>query len=405
MLARSTFVVLLAAGLIVTGCGTGAVGTATPEASESPAATPTPEGTTVTSDDGHLTISVPDGAVPEGTDVTITDVPRGDLPSQLQELIASGDGYRLEPDGLEFTTPITATLTINRDELDEPDDGTAAYVLASYSETFGREAIDSQTAYTLGEGTIEVTAELHHLSWITRTRGSLHVVLPGVERSQLVGRRFNPTYQVTNSNPDLFDLSGELVRSIGGPVTSSDIDTGVRGGVETFALDPAIFPVHSGGFHASCVRPGLGSYQIDVSAFSRSIQEQSVVTELRVTALQLIECVEPGSEADVGFSLGCVHIGPGESQLLAKVRVRDADGMPIPGATVEMVARRGGVYEQPGDGVTDDNGEVVVAFPINNLGTYNVEAVSVQEANGALLDTTRSAPLDFTVKEECTAPP
>lgn len=387
-------------------CGGGGNGTpdstSTPAITPAVAASPTPEGSTLTSDDGMLTLLIPDGAVPAGTEVTITHVAAGELPSDLQELIGSGGGYRLEPDGLTFEMPVTATLTIDRAELDESDDGSAAYVIVSYNETEGRELLDSETYYTLGEDTVEVTAKLAHFSTITRTRGSLRVDMDAGGHRQVVDSPFVVSGSALNLNPAAIELAGaDLVGDARLPVQVVD---GPNAGTDADLLGNVPLPLT---INMVCRDVGPGQYYLVASAVAtpREFPEFRTVLFVRVGAD--VECVEAGQGAEVGFSLGCVHIGPGESQLLAKVRVRGPEGEPLEGALVELAAEGPEGYQMVVQGTTDANGDVEVAFPINRTGTYTVHAISVQQANGELLDPVGSglAPLDFTVGEVCTPPP
>lgn len=85
------------------------------------------EGTTVRSDDGVLTVEVPEGAAAEGVEVTITRLSEDDLPLELQG--ADPDavvivGYELGPDGAEFSEPVEVTFRLDPGDLglDLPDD-------------------------------------------------------------------------------------------------------------------------------------------------------------------------------------------------------------------------------------------------------------------------------------------
>ena len=68
-----------------------------------------PDGGTITSLDGRLTLTFPPGALSEDTEIIITDVKGG-------EARAENDGlepqftYNLEPDGIEFDVPVIASF-------------------------------------------------------------------------------------------------------------------------------------------------------------------------------------------------------------------------------------------------------------------------------------------------------
>lgn len=81
---------------------------------------PSFEGTTVRSDDGVLTVEVPEGAASDGIEVTITAISEEDLPSELQGVDPDAVvivGYELGPDGAEFSEPVAVTFRIDPEEI------------------------------------------------------------------------------------------------------------------------------------------------------------------------------------------------------------------------------------------------------------------------------------------------
>jgi hypothetical protein len=70
-----------------------------------------PAGGTMTMDNGAVTLTVPAGAVPTGTPITLVSVnPSGTQPANVQ---LTGAVYRLGPPGLTFAQPATVTLKYN----------------------------------------------------------------------------------------------------------------------------------------------------------------------------------------------------------------------------------------------------------------------------------------------------
>jgi hypothetical protein len=63
-------------------------------------------------------VQVPNGAAPDGVEVSIAALEDGDLPAELQDVDAVGVGYELSPDGAEFTEPLAVTFRVDPDELD-----------------------------------------------------------------------------------------------------------------------------------------------------------------------------------------------------------------------------------------------------------------------------------------------
>src|SRR5262245_53850939 len=74
--------------------------------------TVTPEaGGTLTSADGRFTLEVPAGAVPAPTTISIRRAPADAVPDALAGLV-----YDLQPEGLQFAVPATASMTLTREE-------------------------------------------------------------------------------------------------------------------------------------------------------------------------------------------------------------------------------------------------------------------------------------------------
>lgn len=70
-----------------------------------------PEGGTITSSDGKLTLEIPAGALDEDTEITIRRINPEDLPPEF-EGIEGERQYELGPEGLEFNIPIVMSKHI-----------------------------------------------------------------------------------------------------------------------------------------------------------------------------------------------------------------------------------------------------------------------------------------------------
>ncbi len=188
--------------VVLAACGGNGAGPTSPTPSEGDATAIGEESRTVTSDDGKLTLKIPPEALGEDVPITITSVPLEELPQALQEVQGAGGGYRLEPEGLRFLGPVTVSLELDRDELEEEPEGEiTAYVLVSLTEDGERELLDeSVTEATLGEDTILVRGELSHFSWLTRTKSSLTFSLEKVKREQPVGGKFMAKMKAKNTD-------------------------------------------------------------------------------------------------------------------------------------------------------------------------------------------------------------
>src|SRR5262245_52161668 len=105
-----------AAGAVLAVMVLGTGGVASAASSPSPSGGAAPSGTTVSSDDGKLTIEIPDGALPAGVEVTATFHGSADGAPEAEPLESPGF-YRLEPSGTTFALPVRLSLRLTADEL------------------------------------------------------------------------------------------------------------------------------------------------------------------------------------------------------------------------------------------------------------------------------------------------
>jgi hypothetical protein len=126
------------------------------------------DGATIKSDDGVLTVQVPEGAAADGVEVTIERLSEEDLPSELQELDADAAvivGYELGPDGAEFSEPVVLTFRVSPSdhELDLPDGAVPLGLLLTGDAGGELESIKS-TEMSREDGDVVVRAEVAHFS-------------------------------------------------------------------------------------------------------------------------------------------------------------------------------------------------------------------------------------------------
>jgi len=127
-----------------------------------------PEGGTVTSADGRLTLTFPPGALTEETTITITRVDPGDLldlPPEFGDLEADL-AYELTPDGLEFDVPVTASMILDEPPVQEDGSLEAAFGVVFTSTEEGMvELLDNLRVVVDGDAnTTMVTGELSHFT-------------------------------------------------------------------------------------------------------------------------------------------------------------------------------------------------------------------------------------------------
>ena len=80
-----------------------------------------PEGGSITSLDGRLTLDIPAGALDEDTEITIRKLNESEIPPE-SNVIDVDSAYELLPDGLEFLVPVTVSVLL--DILPVQEDGT-----------------------------------------------------------------------------------------------------------------------------------------------------------------------------------------------------------------------------------------------------------------------------------------
>jgi hypothetical protein len=395
------------------------------KATQTPAPSATPAGTTVASDDGKLSLLIPNGAMPAGTEVSITSVAHDQLPAELAQLAGSGTGYRLEPDGLTFSTPATATLTIDRAELDDPADTQSAYALVSFNDTAGREVLDSETAWD-GGATITVSSQLEHFSYITRTKGSLQVRLEGHSNTRGVGESYRLSVDIQDTRDDQVLLEDITVTWLASGV--------IRGNTTPFPAGQTLGPgfVVGMGFNDQfdCSASGTGANGVNVQAKSSIPATPTLSTLLRVTINEPVRCAEgftpgleeppsptPGTPPELHLeqTIGCEHTQPGvQSELQKRGRVTDANGLPVQGVTVTEEVTGPGIIDEFGDTVsgdigddgTNENGEFSITWPIRSGGPYSATVTEVTLPGGtkAVLDATSTTSSQYTVGQVCTPP-
>lgn len=123
-----------------------------------------PEGGTVKSDDGLATLTIPEGALEEPTEIQLRPVEPEDNPALARDATQLA-GYELLPDGLTFEEPATLSVRLSELVTVEGEDAIVPVVLAT---TFSERTLEVLTDPGLsidldsGEGTADVS--LSHFS-------------------------------------------------------------------------------------------------------------------------------------------------------------------------------------------------------------------------------------------------
>lgn len=151
-----------------------------------------PDGGTIISRDGRLTLTFPPGALSEDTEIMITDIKGGEVRAESDGLEPQFT-YQLEPDGIEFNAPVTASFLT--DETPVQGDGSivteGALLFTSSNEQI--EPLENLTQeVNADEDTTSVSGELSHFSDLSETDAGLTVTVSGVPDRHPANTPFSP---------------------------------------------------------------------------------------------------------------------------------------------------------------------------------------------------------------------
>lgn len=274
-------------------------------------------GGSLTSTDGKLTLDVPPGALSEDTEITAMPISLDELSPELRELAEGGLAYRLEPDGLQFSQPITISLQLAEEDLPEklPANSIVAFSLLTQGQNGEPEFLEEvQTEASLADGSVVVRGNLSHFSDLVARKENLQILLEQVEpREQPVGEPFAIFAEVADvsSSRGLRRLSATF--SAGDPIKirgyspfiddplrdplrapDSPTETRLRG------IGGSLAPSGSGAISSDgavveleCVEPGFGNYTLVVTAQAARTDTDPAHAIPPVALVAFVECVAP----------------------------------------------------------------------------------------------------------------
>ena len=123
-----------------------------------------PNGGTIVSADGRLTLEFPPGALANDTNITVQRIEPSALPAELADLTPEF-AYELGPDGLQFPVPLRATVLIDG-EANQPDGSIGAPPAVLLTSAAGAPEFlgDLQVNANAGTNTVAASGSLTHFS-------------------------------------------------------------------------------------------------------------------------------------------------------------------------------------------------------------------------------------------------
>ncbi|MFN8390806.1 MAG: hypothetical protein U0136_10990 [Bdellovibrionota bacterium] len=174
-----------------------------------------PEGGTIFSNDGNFRIDFPSGALSESKSITITKRPVSDLPAAVRDSASVTTLYMLEPEGVTFQVPATATMTISSpgsvsgDTIEIPQ-----RILAQESQNALSVPSDQHATLDANVQVLTLSGQLSHFSriWDNLPKsGALAVTVSGVPATPDGGNPFNAEVSVAHSSGSAVTTSGASV--------------------------------------------------------------------------------------------------------------------------------------------------------------------------------------------------
>ena len=392
-------VVVVAVVLVTAGaCASDDDGSTTTEGS-TPGTSPgtsAPTVDVVTSDDGNMSVEIPDGALPDGVtvdDITITALGAEDLPGPLAGADVRSAFYALEPHGLEFDEPVL--LTRRFDAADSGFDLTRGipYSTLVTSDPEGETwDVPTDQELSLDGETVVVSGWVEHFSFAFAFNGGVYV---GLSQSTITTTVGDPTtVTVAASGPDEARVDARIES-----VTSDDgitVDFG-NDGYEVFI---------------NCKEAGTFSYTVEVEVeegfsgaaavaeagllipYERAKETVVLTGTVRCLAGEPEGTAPPPSEVDTvtlaGLSACVIHSPLGAFPSYLRWLIQLSGGGAKGAESVALTATNGANGGQPVEApVSGASARAETGIP--SYGTYGVEEMIVRNTNGSTVDLTEAA--------------
>ncbi|MEZ0240359.1 MAG: hypothetical protein ACAH65_06130 [Chloroflexota bacterium] len=366
-----------------------------------PTPTPTPAGEVVRSDDGQVMLTIPNGAVPPGTSVSVAARGQADAPPELAGVTFRSSFYDVMPAGLQFAMPATFERTVDVTTLgfDFEAVGYPAISLALRDADAKWSWLGGQTFRVGGLDGLGPENELVQAGQLTRTGdvfgfgGQLFVQLvsyPESGASLLIGQATPIVVKVTAPNTE-----GSNAR-IGAPVPFASLPGIVEFGAGT--VSAAAAGIQTAELSLTCRRQGdlATGFELDLGpGVSSELLDRLGLgepPETRVTFSTSIHCVDtlPASAPDLlGGCVTVVHIpleGGYPSHLHWRFDFGDSPP-PAAGTTLEL-AYAEGASTIAYDDLPIAGSQAAFDTGITQFGTKTFQRLVAHAPDGSITDLT-----------------
>ncbi len=268
-------------------------------------------GGTIMSVDGSVSLEIPAGALAADEEITMTLVPAGQRPEELDGLDAEEVVYEFKPDGLTFDVPARVVLELP-DAFDASMEGgeTSVPLLVVSSLSGGDMTLAGEQQFTVdpGSGAVTASADIEHFSHLViqplplgeeGASGQL-AVLAVVPETVEVGDEFAVEMAVVNALINSADLAAGFAEADWGDRAESPIEPfgGATGG--TFVQEPVdeLFLRTFGDWVCTDVSGGTWAAEVEVRVASSHIllphlADPDETIRFRIDVASEVACTEP----------------------------------------------------------------------------------------------------------------
>jgi len=167
-----------------------------------------PDGGEITSNDGNLTLTFPEGALPSPETITITPLSEGELGEEFNEIVDSlgvANAYEMGPDGLEFDEMVVASMPSGQNAVQNDSTLQLSLNRLMLTSSDGQvEGLDSLFVAPGGDesGEVRLFGQLSHFSTFVATGTDASIfraTISGIPKKLQVEEEINLEFRVQTS--------------------------------------------------------------------------------------------------------------------------------------------------------------------------------------------------------------